>query len=219
MRVFKVTNDPRSEHWEQSIIVYLAPAPTSDINPGLWLVEREHMTQILASDWSIGRTWHRFWPLIGREVLGDTDTGYRPLISRGGSRDTGTGLLLVEEDHVKQIPAYRGPKWPAFCLSRPEYDGEFIPPTQQTFTRNLIAASAWREWDYLFLFTWYWDSGCATHTPLWTPARTSWTSDSRARRRGRTEIQNVSSHAHLFIMQSGMRCTSALSHVLRPALR
>ena len=36
-----------------------------DLNTGLWLVETDHLTSILASDWSRQVTWPEYWPLIG----------------------------------------------------------------------------------------------------------------------------------------------------------
>ena len=36
-------------------------------NTDLWLVETDHVTWILASDWSWQITWPKHWPLIGRD--------------------------------------------------------------------------------------------------------------------------------------------------------
>ena len=38
----------------------------SSCNTGLWLVNTDHMTPILASDWSTQITWPQYWPLIGQ---------------------------------------------------------------------------------------------------------------------------------------------------------
>ena len=46
-----------------------------DLDTGLWLAERGHMTWILASDWLRGITWPRYGSLIGWEGSHDQDTG------------------------------------------------------------------------------------------------------------------------------------------------
>ena len=55
-----------------------------DLNTSLWLVEADHVTWTLASDWLRQITWHEHGPLIGRDR----------------SRDMNTSLWLVEADHV-----------------------------------------------------------------------------------------------------------------------
>ena len=96
----------------------------------LWLVQTDHVSRILASDWSRQITWPEYWPLIGPDLIthlwlvnifsGDGGMGgmlytaplanvklaefrygkYWPLIGRGRSRDLITGLWLVQTDHM-----------------------------------------------------------------------------------------------------------------------
>ena len=40
-----------------------------DQNNGLWLVNTDHVTRVLASDWSKLITWPEYWPLIGRDSI------------------------------------------------------------------------------------------------------------------------------------------------------
>ena len=58
-----------------------------DLNTGLWLVNTDHSTWILVSDWSILVTWSEYWPVIGQ---------YR-------SRDLNTVPSFVDKDHVTII--------------------------------------------------------------------------------------------------------------------
>ena len=63
--------------------------PQCQANTGLWLVERDHVTWILATDWS-------------KKIL---QPEYSPLIGRERSRDLDTGLWLAECDHLAWIGA------------------------------------------------------------------------------------------------------------------
>ena len=107
--------------WPRSMITFcpscLTPTPGITCH-GLWLVNYEHVTSILASDWSIQTTWDmtwilasdwstlvtwpQYWPLIGQFISRETWLGYWPLIRQYWTRDLNTSLWLVNSDHVRR---------------------------------------------------------------------------------------------------------------------
>ena len=85
----RLPSSPPASHTLQS-----APDAASLGNPGLWLVERCHVTWILASDWTILMSLP--CPSHFLEIISVPPRQYWPLIGQYWSRDLNTGLWLVQ---------------------------------------------------------------------------------------------------------------------------
>ena len=87
------------------------------VNTGLWLVNTNIVTWILASDWSILITWPVYWPLIGRQR-----SDYWPLIGQYRSCNMNTDLWLAAAPRwwgrpwSTGVTPGRGPGW-ALCVT------------------------------------------------------------------------------------------------------
>ena len=67
------------------------------VNTGLWLVNTDQVTWMVACHWSILVTWHKYWSILV------TWPEYWPKIGQDWSHDLSTSLWLVNTDHVTWI--------------------------------------------------------------------------------------------------------------------
>mgnify|MGYP007048711730 CR=1 FL=1 len=88
--------------WPRSMITFcpscLTPTPGITCH-GLWLVNSEHVTSILASDWSIQTTWDMTWILASDWSTLVTWPQYWPLIDQFISRETQKDIVNVGENY------------------------------------------------------------------------------------------------------------------------